>query len=100
MSPKCLRRSCAHTSAQYDLAIIQKSENVSMIVRSMLMFSFVIAESLRMRRVVIGTELPRAQRAAFRLEDYESLALPEMLRYRYSIDCRDCDLHNSSWCFS
>ena len=31
-----------------------------MIVRSMPMSSFVIAESLRMRRVVIGTELRRA----------------------------------------
>ena len=100
MSPKGLRRSCAHTSAQYDTAIIQKFEDVSMIVRSMPMSSFAIAESLRMRRVVIGTEFPRAQRAAFRLENYESLALAEMLRNRYSVDCRDCDLHNSSWCFS
>ena len=60
MSPKCLRRSCTHTCAQYDIAIIQKFEDVSMIVRSMPMSSFVIAESLRMRRVVIGTELRRA----------------------------------------
>lgn len=48
----------AHASAQHDTAIAQEIQNASAAFRSLLMLTFVIADSLIVGRVAVGTKLP------------------------------------------
>jgi hypothetical protein len=69
-----------HTSAQHDTAVTQKVKDARMTLRSLLILASVIADSLVMRRIVIGAEFPILHSQTVNLEHHKSLALAKMLR--------------------
>jgi hypothetical protein len=69
-----------HTSAQHNSAVTQKIKDARMTLRSLLLLVSVIADSLVVRRIVIGAEFPVLHSQAVYFEHHKSLTLAKMLR--------------------
>jgi hypothetical protein len=69
-----------HTSAQHNSAVTQKIKDARMTLRSLLLLVSVIADSLVVRRIVIGAEFPVLHSQAVYFEHHKSLTQAKMLR--------------------
>jgi hypothetical protein len=79
MIAKRLGGTGSHATTQYDIAVAEQFKDAAMVMRAVLMFPVMVAESLRVGSVVVRAQLASLHLIAGYVENDEPPALAEML---------------------